>query len=65
MKISWNASPSRENLVMLEALKEAVRDAFERKRRLGQYAIIFRDGQPVRLEGDDLIIDAPDSAEKP
>ena len=36
----------------LDALRSAVTEALERKRRLGQYAVIWRDGQVVRLESD-------------
>jgi hypothetical protein len=35
-----------------EALKRAVAAALERKRRLGQYAVFFRNGKPVRIELD-------------
>ena len=34
----------------LDALRRAVTEALERKRRLGEYAVIWRDGQAVRLE---------------
>lgn len=37
-----------------EALERAVTEALEKKRRLGQYAVIYEDGQPVRIEGDQL-----------
>lgn len=37
----------------LEALQSAVTQALERKRRLGQYAVIWREGRVVRLEPDD------------
>jgi len=36
----------------LAALRKAVADALERKRRLGHYAVIWRDGKPVII-GDD------------
>ena len=36
----------------LEALRRAVAEALERKRQLGEYAVIWRDGQVVRLEPD-------------
>ena len=39
---------------MLDALRSAVAKALDRKRRLGQYAVIWRDGKVVRLEPDDL-----------
>lgn len=38
----------------LLALRRAVAKALDRKRRLGQYAIVWRDGRPVRLEAEDL-----------
>lgn len=37
---------------MLDSLRAAVADTLERKRRLGQYAVIWQDGKPV-LIGDD------------
>jgi hypothetical protein len=36
----------------LDALRSAVAEALERKRRLGQYAVIWRDGRVVRIEPD-------------
>ena len=36
----------------LDALRSAVAEALERKRRLGQYAVIWRNGQVVRIEPD-------------
>jgi hypothetical protein len=38
----------------LDALRSAVAEALDRKRRLGQYAVIWRDGQVVRIEAEDL-----------
>lgn len=37
---------------MLDSLKAAVSEALERKRRLGQYAVIWEEGKPV-LVGED------------
>ncbi|BCB08871.1 hypothetical protein HHSLTHF2_27610 [Vreelandella venusta] len=37
---------------MLDSLRTAVAETLERKRRLGQYAVIWQDGKPV-LVGDD------------
>jgi len=34
---------------VIDALKEAVAEALERKRRLGQYAVVWRDNQPVLI----------------
>ena len=44
--------PSPEALAMLRVLQTAVAKALERKRKLGQYAVIWRDGQPL-LVGED------------
>jgi len=35
--------------VALATLREAVAEALDRKRRLGQYAVIWRDGKVVRI----------------
>lgn len=50
---------SADELLALEALRRAVADALERKRRLGQYAVIWRDGRTVRLEPEDMEARAP------
>lgn len=44
----------------LDALRRAVTEALERKRRLGEYAVIWRDGKVVRLEPDEprLVVEA-------
>lgn len=33
----------------LAALRKSVAEALDRKRRLGQYAVIWRDGRPQRI----------------
>lgn len=38
----------------LEALKKAVANALERKRRLGHYAVVWRDGRMVRLSPEQI-----------
>lgn len=38
----------------LDILRHAVAVALERKRRLGQYAVIWRDGKVVRLEAHEI-----------
>ncbi len=47
--------PSPEALAILKALQEAVSKNLEKKRRLGQYAVIWQDGRPI-LVGDDAPI---------
>ncbi len=37
-----------------EVLNRAVADTLDRKRRLGQYAVMWRDGRTVRVEAADL-----------
>lgn len=36
----------------LDALKKAVAKELERKRRLGHYAVVWRDGRPVAIGED-------------
>jgi hypothetical protein len=44
-----NHEPSQDTLLALESLRKAVAKALERKRRLGQYAVIWQDGKLVRI----------------
>lgn len=39
---------------VVDALRDAVAEALERKRRLGQYAVIWRDGRVVRLQPEEI-----------
>ena len=50
---------SAEDQRALDALRAAVAEALDRKRRLGQYAVIWRDGRAVRIEGDELTSPKP------
>lgn len=43
---------SPEDQEMLDALQHAVNEALERKRRLGHYAVIWRDDRPVITGGE-------------
>ena len=45
-------TPSSKALLIQESMKQAVAKALEKKRRLGQYAVIWEDGKPV-LVGED------------
>lgn len=60
MKITQRTTPSEEAQVILDALQKAVTQALEKKRRLGQYAVVWRDGKPVMI-GED----APKVSENP
>ena len=52
MKITIKTTPSEEGQVMLDSLQKAITQALEKKRRLGQYAVIWRDGKPVMMGED-------------
>ncbi|WP_242464657.1 hypothetical protein [Halorhodospira abdelmalekii] len=45
---------SKDDELALAALRRAVANALERKRLLGQYAVVWRDGQMVRLSPEQL-----------
>lgn len=45
---------STEDQQALDALRSAVAEALERKRRLGQYAVIWRDGRAVKINPEDI-----------
>ena len=40
---------SAEDQQALDVLRNAVAEALDRKRRLGQYAVIWRDGRAVKI----------------
>ncbi|MGK2907462.1 MAG: hypothetical protein ACSLFH_14130 [Desulfuromonadales bacterium] len=42
----------KKGQVLLDTLHKAVTDALEKKRRLGQYAVVWRDGKPVAIGED-------------
>lgn len=52
MKAVLKTTPSQEGQTQLETLRQAVQHTLEKKRRLGQYAVIWRDGKPV-ITGED------------
>ncbi len=47
-------TPSPQGRQVLDALRAAVAQALDRKRRLGQYAVIWKDGRVVRLEAHEI-----------
>jgi hypothetical protein len=51
MKIT-TTEPSPSSLAMLKALQQAVTNCLERKQKLGQYAVVWQDGRPVRIGGE-------------
>jgi DNA-binding PadR family transcriptional regulator len=52
--------PSPEGQKQLETLRQAVDKTLEKKRRLGQYAVTWKDGKPV-IAGED----APEPSSAP
>lgn len=51
--LQFDATPSPEGAATLQSLRAAVAQALERKRRLGQYAVVWQDGHAVELTPDD------------
>ena len=51
MNTSTN-TPTTDSLEMLDILKTAVLQTLEKKKLLGQYAVIWRDNEPLVI-GDD------------
>ncbi|MEO0644684.1 MAG: hypothetical protein AAFZ17_00800 [Cyanobacteria bacterium J06650_10] len=49
---------------ILEVLRQVAADTLERKRRLGHYAVVWRDGRPVAIGEDapDDIAEVPRSS---
>lgn len=50
--IAKATTPPPDTQQMLDALKQAVAKELEKKKRLGQYAVFWKDGRPV-LVGED------------
>lgn len=59
MNTTRKTTASREGQRVLESLQKAVKQTLEKKKRLGQYAVIWHDGKPI-ITGDD----APENAER-
>ena len=43
---------NQQDQIILETLRKAIAEALERKRRLGQYAVVWRDGRAVAIGPD-------------
>lgn len=52
MNIKRKTTPSQEGQQQLDTLRKAVGKTLEKKRRLGQYAVTWKDGKPV-VQGED------------
>jgi len=53
MNTKRKSTPSPEGQRQLETLRQAVDKTLEKKRRLGQYAVTWKDGKPV-ISGEDI-----------
>lgn len=52
MKTTSKVKLSEEGQVILDALQKAVTQELEKKRRLGQYVVVWRDGKAVMIGED-------------
>jgi hypothetical protein len=52
--------PSAEAQTILNALQQAVAKNLEKKRRLGQYAVTWKNGRPVQVGEDAPKVDGKD-----
>ena len=50
--ITSNSTPSQDSQAMLDTLKIAVNKTLDKKKRLGQYAVIWSDDKPVLVGAD-------------
>jgi len=50
--ITSDQMPSKDSQVMLDTLKTAVRKTLGKKKRMGQYAVIWSDGKPLLVGAD-------------
>lgn len=52
MNATFKQQPSDQAQIVLEALKRAVANTLERKRLLGQYAVVWHDGKAIKMGED-------------
>jgi len=52
MNATLKKTPSKEGQILLDTLQKAVTETLEKKKRLGHYAVVWKDGKPVET-GDD------------
>ncbi|MBX9916291.1 MAG: hypothetical protein E6Q59_03605 [Nitrosomonas sp.] len=52
MRITLKTTLSKEDQIILDSLQKAVTDALEKKLRLGQYTVMWRDGKPAMIGED-------------
>lgn len=54
VEVRYETTPDPVGTRTLAVLRQAVGEALDRKRRLGQYAVFWQDGKVVRVEAKDL-----------
>jgi len=59
MNVVRKPFPSEKARIQLKTLKSAVEKTLERKRRLGQYVVIWKDGKAVMLASSLLSLIQP------
>ncbi len=52
MSVQTPLTPSPETQAMLDCLRQAVANTLERKRRLGQYAVLWSGDAPIAVGED-------------
>ncbi len=57
MIVEQSGQPSYHALLQLAALREAVAKALDRKRLLGQYAVVWKDGGVVLIRPEPAEVD--------
>ncbi len=53
MSVTPKKTLSKEGQILLGSLQKAVAQTLEKKKRLGQYAVVWRNGRPVMI-GEDV-----------
>ena len=50
--ITSSHTPSQDSQAMLDTLKTAVNKTLDKKKRLGQYAVVWSDDKPILVGAD-------------
>ena len=60
MKLS-SVAPSDKSQIILRSLQNAVSQALDKKKQLGQYAVVWIDGKPAYLGGEDAPVESTET----
>jgi hypothetical protein len=63
INVRYSNEPSEDVDIAMNALRKAVSQELDRKRKLGHYAVFWKDGQVV-YEGDDAPVKSPSTPPK-